>query len=204
MSTPIRDAMIENTSKEGTNTFVLGVHTDTNPNTIADILDGTTTDTALNSAATPGMHFQVLPYSLTLSSVPVRVYNNSGGSISAGDYLYVSAYNSSEALYEVTKAQAVNPATSSKYATLIANAGISNAAEGNAVFARVLTGLNTATLTVGRPVWLSSTAGGWVGTPYTDGKGCQVVGQVIEVHASTGRILQFPGSIVIWTYAGEI
>lgn len=39
--TPLRDAMIENTSKEGTNTKILGVHTDTNPNSIADTLDGT-------------------------------------------------------------------------------------------------------------------------------------------------------------------
>jgi len=42
MATPIKTAMIENTSKEGTNTAILGTHVDTNPNTIADILDGTT------------------------------------------------------------------------------------------------------------------------------------------------------------------
>ena len=42
MATPIKTAMIENTSKEGTNTAILGTHTDTNPNTIADILDGST------------------------------------------------------------------------------------------------------------------------------------------------------------------
>lgn len=47
--TPIKDGMIENTSKEGTNTAILGVHTDTNPNTIADVLDGTSS-TVLGSA----------------------------------------------------------------------------------------------------------------------------------------------------------
>jgi hypothetical protein len=204
MATPVANAMIENTSKEGTNTKILGVHTDTNPNTLAAILDGTTTTTTLNSAATPGMHFTVFPYALLLSLPPVRVYNDSGGAFSAGDALYVSDYNSSEDLYEMTKAQAKDPANTSLYAVCFADAGIGNGAEGNASFCRVLTGQDTSGLTVGRPVWLSGTAGKWSGTPHTDGKGTQITGMVITVHVSTGRVLQFPGTILPWAYAGEI
>uniref|UniRef100_A0A6M3L0E0 Uncharacterized protein n=1 Tax=viral metagenome TaxID=1070528 RepID=A0A6M3L0E0_9ZZZZ len=43
--TPLTSAMIENTSKEGQNIAILGEHTDTNPNTIAAVLDGTTSAT---------------------------------------------------------------------------------------------------------------------------------------------------------------
>ena len=43
MATPIRDAMINNSSKDGTGDAIEGSEVDANPNTIADLLDGTST-----------------------------------------------------------------------------------------------------------------------------------------------------------------
>lgn len=137
-----------------------------------------------------------------LSGLQVRVYNNSGGALAAGDYLYISGYNSGQDLYEVTKAQAKIAANTSLYADLIADEAISNASAGNAILKRILTGQNTSGLTVGRPVWLSKTAAGWSGTPHTDGAGTQIVGKVLVENATTGRILQFVGPIIPWMYAG--
>ena len=140
----------------------------------------------------------------SLSALQVRVWNDTGGALAAGEYLRVSGFNVAQSLLTVAKAQALNPANTSLYATLIADAAIDNGEAGNAILVRVLTGQNTAGLTASRPVWLSGTAGGWSGTPHTDGKGTQIVGTVIEVHGTTGRILQFAGQILPWAFAGEI
>ena len=43
MATPIRDAMINNSSKDGTGDAIEGSEVDANPNTLADLLDGTST-----------------------------------------------------------------------------------------------------------------------------------------------------------------
>ena len=97
--------------------------------------------------------------------------------------------------------------TTSLYASLFADAAISNGAQGNACARRVLTEQDTSGLTAGRPVWLSSTAGGWLGerSDFADiDFRAQIVGKVITVDASTGRIEQFVCSPMHYTLAWDI
>jgi hypothetical protein len=137
----------------------------------------------------------------------IRVYNNSGGAFSAGDALSFSGYNSGTGLYEVSKAVATQSNATTFYADCFADAAISNGAQGNACFMRVLTGIDTSGLTAKRPVWLSSTAGGWLGNRSdfadTDFR-AQIVGKVDVVHASTGRIVQYAGSVIPYSVAWDI
>jgi len=65
---------------------------------------------------------------------------------------------------------------------------------------KIVTGVNTGSFTVGSPVWLSTTAGGYVvGTmPAAVAKGAAFsfaikIGRVLAVHASTGVIMLEPG-----------
>lgn len=137
----------------------------------------------------------------------IRVYNNSGGALADGDALRISGYNSGTSLYEVSKAVVTQANATTLYATCFADGAISNAAQGNACFVRVLTGQDTSGLTLSRPVWLSSTAGGWLGnrTDFADADfRAQIVGQVAEVHATTGRIIQYAGQIIHWSLAADI
>jgi hypothetical protein len=137
----------------------------------------------------------------------IRVYNDSGGAIASGDALYVSGYDTTTGLYEVTKAVVTQANTTTLYASLFADAAISNGAQGNACARRILTGQDTSGLTAGRPVWLSSTAGGWLGARSnfadTDFR-AQIVGKVITVNASTGRIEQYAGPIIPYSLSWDI
>lgn len=186
------DVLIDNSVRDLSGDAINGSEVDANPVLLAQLLDGTL-GTSFNAAASPLMNFTNLPYTIDHKVGKIRVYNNSGGSIAAGDALYISGYNSSTSLYEVTKAVVTQANTTTLYTTCFADASISNAAQGNACFIRPLTGQNTSGLTVGRPVWLSSTAGGWLGARSsfadTDFR-AQIIGYVATVHASTGRIIQ--------------
>ena len=133
----------------------------------------------------------------------IRVYNNSGGALAAGDALSIDGYDSGTGFCTVSKAIITDTNATTFYADCFADASISSAAQGNACFMRVLTGQDTSGLTVKRPVYLSDTAGGWKSTPTVD-KRAQVTGKVLTVHASTGRILQFPGSYLYYATAFDI
>ena len=189
-----------------TDSFIHVINTYNGANIDEGNCDTTSTDGVMGlstaQTVTGQKTFSAIRITNSLSGLQVRVWNDTGSALAAGEYLYVSAYNSTQSLYTVAKAQAKTSA--SLYATLVCDAAIANGAAGNAILQRLLTAQNTDGLTVGRPVWLSGTAGGWTGTVHTDGKGTQIVGMVIEAHATTGRILQFPGSILPWAYAGEI
>lgn len=151
--------------------------------------------------------FTAVPIISASTNVLQKVYNGSGGAISAGDYVYVSGWNSANSVWAVSKAVATNANATTLYARYIANEAISNGSTGSVCTERALTGLDTSTLTLGRPVYLSNTAGGYVtalgSLPDTDYR-VQIVGYVAEVHATTGRINQVIGQILPYSLAWDI
>jgi len=189
MATDVLDGLFDNSTRDGQDDTIDGAEVDENSIRLSNILDGTT-GTTLNGASTPLMNFTTLPYTLDTKAGKIRVYNNSGGTINVGEYVYVSAYNSGQSLYEVTKAVVTAVAATTLPAVLVMDETVTTGNAGNAVTCRVLTSLNTSGLTVGRPVYLSATAGGWSGTVPATANKVQIVGYVVEAHATTGRIIQ--------------
>ena len=126
-------------------------------------------------------------FALPEAGVSITVYNGTGITINAGQLLHVVGYDAGNAALEVELADAD---TSGKPTHLIANESINNAATGAAVQAYTLTAQNTSAGSVGDPVYLSATAGGWTLTAPTGADQiAQVVGFVTVSHATTGEIL---------------
>lgn len=114
------------------------------------------------------------------------VRNESGGTLAAGTLVYVSGWNETEAKPLISKADANVAGARARY---VLRADIANNANGYANITHRLTGLNTTGATVGDPVYLSETAGGWTLTAPTAGSSMrQVVGHVAVVHASAGIV----------------
>lgn len=147
-----------------------------------------------------------VPVTSTTTGASLRVWNATGGTLTAGTLVYISAYNAGQALYQISKAVVTTDPATTFYAKWIVDADVLTAAAGYVTTSKILTGLNTSSgYTAGRPLYLSSTAGGYVGTAYTDGSMCQEVGNCIEVHASTGRVqLQMPGQVIPWSLVDQI
>jgi hypothetical protein len=74
----------------------------------------------------------------------------------------------------------------------IADGTIPDAGYGEVVVWKVLTGVNTNGSTLGNPVYLSATAGGW--TLSDPGSGRRV-GSVVAVDATDGAVLLAPGLV---------
>ena len=69
----------------------------------------------------------------------------------------------------------------------------------------VLSSQDTSGLTAGRPIYLSTTGGEWLGALPAASNKVQVVGSVVTVHAGTGRVaIQLPGQIIPWDLANTI
>lgn len=131
-----------------------------------------------------------------------KYYNNSGGEIAAGSLLYISDYNSGEGQVEMLKAIATESVSTTLYAEFVAQDTVANEASGTAIEWAILEDQDTSGLTVGRPIYLDTSAGDWTGTlPALDNR-IQIVGKVINVDASTGRILLKPGS-PLWNIQAE-
>jgi len=204
MATPIRSSMTDNSSKDNTGDAVNGAEVDSNPNTIADILDGTT-NIDMNGASTPYLHFANSPYVEDHKSGRIQVYNDSGATIAADSILYVSGYDSSSGLYEISKAIVTTSSATTFYGCLVLEDAVANGGTGYACVYRMLTGKDTSGLTAGRPVYLSTTAGGWTGTRPSAQNRVQVIGQVGVVDASAGRVaITLPGTIVPWAIGDQI
>ena len=169
----------------------------------ADGIVGKSTAQTITGAKT----FTTVPIVSAATDIRRTVYNDSGGSLAAGDYVYVSGWNSANSVWAVKKAVVTNANATTLYARFIANEAIGNGATGSVCTERALTGLNTSTLTLGRPVYLSNTAGGYVtalsSLPDTDYR-VQIVGYVAEVHASTGRIDQVIDAKIPYSLAWDI
>lgn len=118
--------------------------------------------------------------------VPVKIFNNSGSTLAAGDLLYVDDWNTVNSCVSVKKAQA-NAATT--LAVLIADSTVADQAVGVGVYRKILSGVNTAGSAVGAPVYLSAaTAGVWTLTAPTGSNTQQIVGTVHTVSATAGRV----------------
>jgi hypothetical protein len=114
----------------------------------------------------------------------VTVY--SVGALSAGHLLHISGYDATSRCVIVEKAD--NDA--SKPAQLIAAAANAGTTTSEARDIYTLTAQNTNTATVGDPVYLSATAGGWTLTPPTAAnERSQIVGRVTVKSATVGEIL---------------
>lgn len=202
MST-IRASLTDNSTKDDTDDDINGAEVDANPQYIADVNDGTITNVAMNQVG--NAHFAVEPYVTDHKLGRVRVYNDSPATISDGTYLYVSGYDSTNSVYEVSAAQSKTPATDSIYATLIADEDIGPSSVGIAAERKVAYQTeDTSGLTAGRPVWLSPTAGSWTGTLPDAGYGIQITGWVVEVGVSGTIAHRVPGTIVPWQAADQI
>lgn len=124
--------------------------------------------------------------------------NDSGVQIVVGDLVYVSGHSGS--ILQVKKAVVTTANATTLYARYIATGTIENAASG--VFAQVqsIDTVDTSGGTVGRPVYLDTTAGGWTITQPAVENRIQIIGFIDVVHASTGRIsFELPGQILPWT-----
>jgi hypothetical protein len=104
--------------------------------------------------------------------------------IAKGDLVYIDSWDETSKAWKVNKADAN---VSSARAQYIAEEAISSGALGKVYRALRRNGLNTGGSTVGNPVYLSATAGGWTLTKPTAGR-AQIVGRVAVVNASTGEI----------------
>lgn len=123
----------------------------------------------------------------------ILVRNASGGAIAAYDLLYVSGtYTGTSNIPSVAKAIATATASTNYRAVLVADAAISDGADGTAYLAREISGVDTSGSAVGDPVYLSTVAGAWTLTRPTANQFVQVVGYVSVVHASTGRVILIP------------
>jgi len=118
---------------------------------------------------------------------PIRVYNNSGGTLARGDLVYVTGQHVASGLLTVAKAD--NDAAG-KAAQWVILKQVTNNSIGVAGKRLRLTGVNTSSVTTaGDPVYLSATAGGWTATaPTGAGAIAQIVGVAEVKHASTGVI----------------
>ena len=113
-------------------------------------------------------------------------YNASGVLIGAGSLVYATGQRG--LVREVTMADA-DVALPAGTTLWVSRHEIPNGEYGDILPWRLLINVNTAGSATGRPVYLSSTAGGWSLTP---GATSILVGMVTSVHAATGSVLLQP------------
>jgi hypothetical protein len=126
--------------------------------------------------------------SITPSDLGIAVRNESGGSLVAGDLVYISGWNETQALPLVSKADA-NAA--GKKAQFVIQATLTNNTNGQAFrYFRTAADQNTNGAVVGDPVYLSETAGGFtLSAPAAVTSISQIVGRVAVVSATVGVIV---------------
>lgn len=128
----------------------------------------------------------MLQFGELLARPVINVRNETGGTLAVGDLVYLSGWNETHKRFLVSKADAD---VAGAQATFIVSAAILTAANGQVVKKLRLTGCNTNGATVGDPVYLSTTAGGWtLSAPSGADDINQIIGRVTVVHASTGEI----------------
>jgi len=144
-----------------------------------------------------------LGYLTTMQGIALQV--TAGEDIAAGNLVYVSAWDGTNNRFTVKKAIATTANSTSLYAQYVSPSAISNAATGVVYDIYVLSSQDTSGLTAGRPVFLSTSGGAWTGTvPAADNR-VQIVGYVVTVNATTGRVaVQLPGQLVPWSIADQV
>ena len=121
-------------------------------------------------------------------AVHAKVFNNSGGALTAGQAVYNATWNVANTAPEVGLAQA-NAAGTCPCHGLI-EAGVSNGAVGSIRTHGILNNIDTSIWSEGTDLWLSPVvAGGLTSTePTTSGQYKQFIGTVIRQHATLGVI----------------
>lgn len=114
--------------------------------------------------------------------VPIR--NESGGALAAGDLVYLSSWSETNTRFLVSKADAD---VAGARAAFIVPYALANNTNGFGFVTLRLTGQNVGG-SVGDPVYLSTTAGGWTLTAPTAAGLRQIVGRVAVVSATVGEI----------------
>jgi hypothetical protein len=150
------------------------------------IWDGVVSNEAWIAGQTSTGHIQSI-------RLGIPVDNSTGGTLTAGTLVYVSGYDASTSAPQVTKADG-----DSRLAEYVLQADIANGAAGYAFRGYTLGSLDTSGSSVGDPIYLSATAGGWTATALTgSAQLSQRVGVVVTSHASTGSVLfDLPGELL--------
>lgn len=149
-----------------------------------DLKDGCVTSAKLAEGAVSGS--DLADKSVTTDKLGLACRNSSGSPIAAGALVYVTGYNASAGVVNISLADA--DVAGSK-AVWVATAAIADATLGTVGKSYLITGVNTNGATVGDPVYLSTTAGGWtLSAPSGSSARVQIVGRVKVVHASTGQV----------------
>jgi len=157
----------------------------TNPTLAAGEM-GLETDTNLFKFGNGTSAWTALDYSSTSRTTQIAK-NDTGGSVTKGQVVYISGANGTNALFSLADADAES--TSSKTVGLLAQNLATNGI-GAIVTEGLLSGVNTGTATAGQSVWLSSTAGGFVfNAPPAKPAHSVYLGVVTRAHATQGEIL---------------
>jgi len=125
--------------------------------------------------------------------IGLPVDNSTVGTLTAGTLVYISGYDASTSAPQITKADG-----DSHFAEYVLSADIANAAAGVVYRGYTLGSQDTSGSSVGDPVYLSATAGGWTATALTgSAQVSQKVGVVVTSHASTGQVqFDLPGEVL--------
>lgn len=153
---------------------------------ISDDPAGVYVGKAMKAASGSGSIIEILSGGITAAGQgdnPVLV--GGAGGCSALDLVYVS--DQTDAKMTVLPAQGT---TAGRFADYIVPQALAAGAEGHGLKVFLLEGINTSAGSVGDPVYLSDgTAGGYTLTKPTGTDKVQVVGRIVEDHATTGAIL---------------
>lgn len=126
----------------------------------------------------------------------LEVINNTGGTLAKGECVYVSGFDSADAVLEVTEADADDPA---KAATHVVLADISDGDTGQVDTIAYVTGIDTTGIAaVGDPMYLSTGAtGGFTDVAPSGDTIVQRVGTMAVKHATTGEAWFYPGLALV-------
>jgi len=159
--------------------------TSTNPTLAAGEM-GLETDTNLFKFGNGTDAWTALNYSSS-SRITQIAKNDTGGSVTKGQVVYISGANGTNALFALSDADA--ELTSSKTVGLLAQ-GLATNGIGSIVTEGLLSGINTGSATAGQSVWLSGTPGGFVfGAPPAKPAHSVYLGVVTRAHSTQGEIL---------------
>ena len=121
---------------------------------------------------------------------PAQVWNATGGTLSKGECVYISGWESTQSLDEVTEAENTDLTTRARY---VLTADIANGASGVVYPEATVTGLNTSALNVDDIIYLD-TGGGYTTTPPSGATVInQSIGMVTVKSATVGVIHFWPG-----------
>lgn len=123
----------------------------------------------------------------------IEVTNLSGVSITKGDPVYISGFNSTSGKPQVTKSQANTLGTFPVIG--LAQATISNSTDGVVVISGVFSGVNTSTFAIGARLYVGTTGGLTSTQPITEITNSGVVGIVAKSNAS--------GIILVGSFKGN-